>query len=110
MYQWRPHSLLTRECAGSTGARHIRWALSGRSTRRPPAPHRRPSFMSGHPPDSLRPMARVHAYTDDALGKLDAVGLVEAIRARRVSIPEVVAAAIARTERVAGDLNALAVD
>ena len=39
-------------------------------------------------------MARVHAFADDALGKLDAVGLVAAIRARRVSIPEVVDAAI----------------
>ena len=55
-------------------------------------------------------MARVHAYADDALGDHDAVGLAEAIRARRVSIPEVLEAAIARTERVAGDLNALAVD
>ncbi len=55
-------------------------------------------------------MARVHAFADDALGKLDAVGLVAAIRARRVSIPEVVDAAIARTERIAGDLNALALD
>ncbi len=55
-------------------------------------------------------MARVHAYADDALGDLDAVALVRAIRDRRVSIPEVVDAAIARTERVAGDLNALVVD
>jgi amidase len=55
-------------------------------------------------------MARVHAYADDALGDHDAVGLAEAIRARRVSIQEVLEAAIARTERVAGDLNALAVD
>jgi len=55
-------------------------------------------------------MPRVHAYDDDALGDLDAVGLVAAIRARRVSIPEVVNAAIARTERVAGDLNALAAE
>ena len=55
-------------------------------------------------------MARVHAFADDALGKRDAVGLVAAIRDRRVSIPEVVDAAIARTERIAGDLNALALD
>jgi amidase len=55
-------------------------------------------------------MARVHAYADDALGDLDTVGLVEAIRARRVSIPEVLEAAIARTERVSGDLNALAAE
>ena len=46
-------------------------------------------------------MARVHAYADDALGDHDAVGLAEAIPARRVSIPEVVEAAIARTQQVA---------
>jgi amidase len=55
-------------------------------------------------------MARVHAYGDDALGDHDAVGLSEAIRQRRVSIPDVVEAAIARTERVATTLNALAVE
>src|SRR4051794_26598671 len=55
-------------------------------------------------------MARVHAFAEDALGKLDAVGLVAAIRDRRVSIPEIVDAAIARTERIGGDLNALALD
>jgi amidase len=55
-------------------------------------------------------MARVHAYVDDALGDLDAVGLAEAIRNRRVAITEVVEASISRTERVAGDLNALAAE
>ena len=55
-------------------------------------------------------MARVHAYADDALGELDAVGLADAIRDRRVAITEVVDASIARTERVVGDLNALAVE
>jgi amidase len=55
-------------------------------------------------------MARVHAYADDALGDLDAVGLTAAIRERRVAITEVVEASIARTERVAGDLNALAAE
>ena len=55
-------------------------------------------------------MARVHAFAEDALGKLDAVGLVAAIRDRRVSIPEIVDAAIARTERIGSDLNALALD
>ncbi|MEZ0577909.1 amidase [Nocardioides sp. MH1] len=53
-------------------------------------------------------MTRVHAYGDDALGDLDAVGLVERLRAGEVSIPEVVEAAIARTEQVAGDLGAVA--
>lgn len=55
-------------------------------------------------------MARVHAYADDALGDLDAVALAEAIRTGRVAIAEVVEASIARTERVAGDLNALAAE
>ena len=55
-------------------------------------------------------MARVHAFTDDALGDLDAVGLVAALAAGHVSIPEVVEAAIARTEQVAPTLNALAID
>jgi amidase len=53
-------------------------------------------------------MARVHAYAADALGDHDAVGLAEAIRARLVSVPEVVEAAIARTLLVADELNAVA--
>ena len=59
---------------------------------------------------SLPPMARLHAFTDDALGDLDAVGITEALAAGRVSIPEVVEAAIARTERVGPVLNAVAVE
>jgi amidase len=55
-------------------------------------------------------MARVHAFGDDALGDLDAVGLCEAIRLRERSIPEIVDAAIARTQRVSTELNALAVE
>ena len=56
-------------------------------------------------------MARVHAFTDDALGDRDAVGLVSAaLGAGHVSIAEVVEAAITRTEQVAPGLNALAVD
>ncbi len=55
-------------------------------------------------------MARVHAFTDDALGDLDGVGLVEALSSRRVSIPEVVDAAIARTEQVSPVLNGVAVE
>ena len=54
-------------------------------------------------------MSRVHAYADDALADLDTVGLVEHLALGKVSISEVVEAAIARTERVAGPLNALAV-
>ncbi len=43
-------------------------------------------------------MPRVHAFTDDALRDLDAVGVVRALHAGEVSAPEVVDAAIARTE------------
>ena len=53
-------------------------------------------------------MTRVHAFGDDALGEHDAVGLVERIQAREVSVAEVVDAAIARVERVNPDLNAVA--
>jgi amidase len=49
----------------------------------------------------------VHAFADDALGAHDAVGLVAALHAGEVSVPEVVEAAIARAERVQADLNAL---
>ena len=53
-------------------------------------------------------MTRVHAFGDDALGDLDAVGLVARIQAREVSVAEVVEAAIARVERVDPQLNAVA--
>lgn len=59
--------------------------------------------MSTHP-------ASVHAYTDDALGDLDAVGLAEALRAGSVSSAEVIDAAIARIEAVNPHLSALVVD
>ena len=35
---------------------------------------------------------RIHAFGDDALGSYDAVGLVEALHAGQVSIPEVIEA------------------
>lgn len=53
-------------------------------------------------------VTRVHAFTDDALGTLDAVGLAEEIAARRVSIVEVVDAALARVAAVNDRLNAVA--
>ena len=53
-------------------------------------------------------MRRVHAFGDDALGELDAVGLADAIRAGRVGRAEVIEAAIARTEAVDPALNGLA--
>jgi amidase len=53
-------------------------------------------------------MPRVHAFGDDALGELDAVGLADAIRAGSVSRADVVEAAIARTEAVNPAVNGLA--
>ncbi|GAB2772260.1 amidase [Nocardioides salsibiostraticola] len=53
-------------------------------------------------------MTRVHAFTDDALGHLDTVGLVQAIQSGDVTIPEVIDAAIARVRRVEPDLNGVA--
>ncbi|WP_374022134.1 amidase [Mycobacterium sp. HNNTM2301] len=53
-------------------------------------------------------MRHVHAFGDDALGDLDAVGLAHAIRAGWVGRAEVVEAAIARTEAVDPILNGLA--
>ncbi|MGY4652132.1 amidase [Mycobacterium sp. URHB0021] len=53
-------------------------------------------------------MTRIHAFGDDALGELDAVGLVEALSAGDVSASELVDAAIARTEAVNPSLNGLA--
>ncbi|MFV0494653.1 amidase [Mycobacterium sp.] len=53
-------------------------------------------------------MARIHAFGDDALGDLDAVGVAEALRSGRVAAAEVIEAAIARTEAVNPELNGLA--
>ena len=53
-------------------------------------------------------MDRIDAFADDALGDLDAVGLVAALSAGSVSAAEVVDAAIARTEKVNPALNGLA--
>lgn len=53
-------------------------------------------------------MQRINAFGDDALGDLDAVGLVEQLAAGAVSRHELVEAAIARTEAVNPALNGLA--
>ncbi|HEY9566428.1 MAG TPA: amidase [Nocardioides sp.] len=53
-------------------------------------------------------MTRLHAFTDDALADLDAVGLTEEIQSGRISATDAVEAAIARLERVAPELNGLA--
>ncbi len=53
--------------------------------------------------------ARVHAFTDDdALGHHDAVGLADELAEGRVSIPELVEAALARTASVDDRLGAVA--
>lgn len=54
------------------------------------------------------PRSRVHAFTDDALGDHDAVGLAEEIRSGRISAAEAVDAAIARVEKLQPELNGLA--
>ncbi|MEI5675386.1 MULTISPECIES: amidase [unclassified Nocardioides] len=56
----------------------------------------------------MRDMTRVHAFRDDALGDLDAVGLVTALHAGEVSVREAVEAAVARTEEVDPALGAVA--
>jgi amidase len=53
-------------------------------------------------------MQHVHAFRDDALGDLDAVALVDALRTGRVSRRELAEAAIARVQAVNPALNALA--
>ncbi|MDP3969001.1 MAG: amidase, partial [Nocardioides sp.] len=50
----------------------------------------------------------VHAFTDDALGDDDAVGLLARLAARDVSPAELVEAAVARAEQVQPALNGLA--
>jgi amidase len=53
-------------------------------------------------------VTRISAFGDDALGDFDAVGLVTELAAGRVSAPELIDAAIARTEAVNPALNGLA--
>jgi amidase len=53
-------------------------------------------------------MTYVSAFDDDALGELDATGVVEAIRSGAVSRLDVVEAAISRTQKVNPQLNGLA--
>jgi amidase len=50
----------------------------------------------------------IHAYRDDALGELDAVGLIERLRSGEISAAEAIEAAIARTEAVNPAINGLA--
>ena len=52
---------------------------------------------------------KVHAFSDDALGDLDAVGVAASIRSGDISAREATEAAIARIERVDPTLNAVVV-
>ncbi len=52
----------------------------------------------------------VHAFTDDALGDHDTVGLAAAMRCGRLDANEVLAAAVARARRVDPDLAAIIVE
>jgi amidase len=51
------------------------------------------------------PTTRIHAFTDDALGDLDAVGVAAAISSGQISAREAAEAAIARIEQVNPELN-----
>ncbi len=59
--------------------------------------------------DTTTRSTRVHAFGDDALGDLDAVGVAESISRGDVSAREVAEAALARVERVDPALNAVVV-
>lgn len=50
---------------------------------------------------------RVCAFTNDALGTMDAVAVAEAIANKQISVAEATEAAIARAEKVNGELNAI---
>ncbi len=50
---------------------------------------------------------KVHAFQDDALGELDAVGIAERIKKKEITPKEAVAAAIERAKHVDQSLNAI---
>ncbi|MBK7148110.1 MAG: hypothetical protein IPH78_04620 [Bacteroidetes bacterium] len=51
----------------------------------------------------------ISAFTNDALGNMDAVATAEAIAKKEVTVQEVTEAAIARAEKANSDLNAIAI-
>ncbi len=51
----------------------------------------------------------VSVFMDDALGKLDATAVAEAITKKEVSVKEITEAAIARAEKANGELNAIVI-
>ncbi len=50
---------------------------------------------------------RIHAFTDDALGNLDATGVAKAIAKKEISVEEAIAAAPYRVEKVNPAPNAI---
>lgn len=50
---------------------------------------------------------RINAFTNDALGTLDATGIAEAIANKEISVQEAIEAAIKRSEKVNPELNAI---
>jgi amidase len=52
-------------------------------------------------------MNQIHAFTDDALGTLDAIGIADRLRYREVSLEEVVASTQKRLERVESHISAV---
>lgn len=53
---------------------------------------------------------RIHSFTDDALGNLDATGIAELIKNKELQAKEVVAAAIERAKKVNPEINAIVTD
>ncbi|MES2621853.1 MAG: amidase [Bacteroidota bacterium] len=52
---------------------------------------------------------RISAFTNDALGTLDSVGVAEAIAKKEITVAEATEAAIARAEKTNSELNAIVV-
>ena len=50
---------------------------------------------------------KINAFSDDALGTLDAIGIAEAIASKKISVQEATEAAIARAEKVNEELGAI---
>src|SRR5437870_3101044 len=51
----------------------------------------------------------ISSFGDDALGTMDAVGVAEAIADKKISVADATEAAIARAEKVNGELNAIVI-
>jgi amidase len=52
---------------------------------------------------------KISAFSDDALGKLDATGVAEAIATKKISVSEAIEAAINRAEKANTELNAIVI-